>query len=416
MIYKYDALNNKGEKESDLIDAPNSERARQKLLAKGLYVIKISPQVIGGDKPASKNGSIFANLSEKISSFTGNRSSKKQIGIFSRQLATLLMAGMPLLRAITDILEQTDNKHFKHVIADIKEKVEGGASLSNSLTRHKRIFSSMYINMVRVGENLGSLDHVILRLAEIEEKRNILKNKVQSALWYPAFMFFFAILVVFFLMIKIVPTISGIFTGMGAELPLPTKIVMGISSFLANYWTIILLLTFIAIYFLNRYIHSPKGKIKFDEIKIKLPLFSKLYNKLIVLNFTQNLGILLSSKVDIIRSFEIVKKIVNNSIIENNIEEASKKIREGMAVSKALAKSDFLPKMVLGMISAGEASDNLDNMLLNIGKVYETELDMTIGALTSIIEPIIIVFMGFVVGIIVISVMLPMMQMNLLVQ
>lgn len=416
MIYQYQAINKKGEKVSDLIDAPNDTRARQKLRSQGLYVVKISQHTLTSKESSTKNDNFITKFLNSITAFAGNKSSKKQVGIFSRQLATLLSAGLPLLRAITDILDQEDNAYFKPVIADIKEKLESGASLSNSLVRHRKIFSDMYINMVRVGENLGSLDHVILRLADIEEKRNLLKSKIQSALWYPSFMIFFALLIVFFLMIKIVPTLSEIFVDMGAELPLPTKIVMGISSFLSSFWILIVILALVGVYFLNKYINTPEGRKKFDEMKLKLPGLSKIYNKIIVLNFTQNLGILLNSNVDIIRSFEIVKKIVNNIIIEKSIEEASVKIREGIPISKALSKSDFLPKLVLGMIAAGEASDNLDTMLLNIGKVYETELDLTISGLTSMIEPIIVVIMGISIGLIVVSVMLPMMEMNLLVQ
>jgi type II secretory pathway component PulF len=270
--------------------------------------------------------------------------------------------------------------------------------------------------MVRVGENLGSLDHVILRLADIEEKRNILKSKIQSAMMYPIFMVLFAIVVVFFLMIKIVPTLTSIFKDMGKkELPLPTEIVMSISSFLSSYWIFIVLIAGVAVFLVKRYIDTEDGRKKYDELKLKIPMISKIYNKMIVQSFTQNLGILLSSNVDIIRSFEIVKKIVNNVVIENNIEEASAKIKEGMPISKALSRTPFLPKLVLGMIAAGEASDNLDTMLLNIGKVYETELDLTLSSLTSMIEPIIIVVLGGLIGVIVIAVMLPMLEMNMLV-
>jgi general secretion pathway protein F len=414
MIFEYQAIDSKGKKTSDIIDATSLTKAREKLRAQGLFATKISQKTddsVSYAKESSIKG-IFSNFSSSFS----KRSSAKQTGIFSRQLATLLGAGMPLLRAVTDILDQTDHVGFKHIVSDIKQKLEEGMSLSNSLAKHPAIFSEMYINMVRVGENLGSLETVVERLADIEEKNSLLKRKVQAALLYPAFLICFATIVVIFLMVKVIPLISERFTDMGRELPLPTQIVMGLSSFLSSYWIFLFIAIFVLSFVAKRKLSTPEGKEKMDGWLLTMPLISRLYRKQIVLKFTQNLGILLQSNVDIIKSFEIVKKIVGNIIIERKIDEASKKIREGMAVSKALAKSDFLPKMVIGMISAGEASDKLDEMLIRIGKVYDTEFDLTISSLTSILEPMIIIFMGGAVGLIVISVMLPIMEMNLLVQ
>jgi general secretion pathway protein F len=191
---------------------------------------------------------------------------------------------------------------------------------------------------------------------------------------------------------------------------------MGVSDFLSQFWWVLALVCIGTAYYVSKYIKTAEGKRTLDEMKLKLPLFSNLYKKLVVLRFTQNLGVLLNNRVDILKSFEIVKKIVVNSVIEEKIEEAAHRIREGASVSTALSKTDFLPKLVLGMISAGEASDSLDRMLLNIGNVYETELDLTVTSLTSMIEPIIIVIMGFAIGLIVISVLLPIFEMNLILQ
>lgn len=416
MIYRYRALNRKGEAVNDFIDAPTEVNARQKLRNQQLYVVRIDRHELGSQQEESGSKNFLTRLYTAFSTYLSLKLSARQVGIFSRQLATLLKAGMPLLVAITDIIEQIDNQHFKNIIVDVKEKLEEGSSLSNCLQRHRSVFSDMYINMVRVGENLGSLDEVIERLADLEEKRNIIKSKIQAALWYPAFMISFALLVITFMMVNIIPSLSRMFIDLGKELPLPTKIVLWISGFLSSFWYIILLTLIIAAYYLMRYVKTPEGKERIDELKLKLPLVRGLYKKLIVLRFTQNLGILLNNKVDILKSFEIVKKIVGNSIIESNIEEAANMVKEGSSVSHALSKSDFLPRMVIGMISAGEASDNLDSMLLNIGKVYETELDLTVTSLTSMIEPIIIIVMGVIIGIIVISVLLPIFEMNLILQ
>ena len=248
----------------------------------------------------------------------------------------------------------------------------------------------------------------------MEEKKNILTSKVRAALWYPSFMLFFAVAVVIFLLVNVIPRIAEMFRDQNRELPLPTKIVISVSNFLSDFWFLIPVVIIILLYAYKRYISTEAGRKKVDELKLRFPLYQKIYTKLIVQKFTQNLGVLLSNKVDIMKSFEIVEKIVGNRIIEEKISEAATMIKEGSSVSLALKRSEFLPKLVLGMITAGEASDNLDTMLLNIGSVYETELDLTITGMTSLIEPIIIIIMGVAIATIVMAVMLPIMEMNLM--
>jgi general secretion pathway protein F len=414
MIFEYQAIDSKGKNVSDIIDAPNPIKARERLRNQGLYVVKITTKSeIAKNK---KNQSRLHLFSERLSDTISRYTSSKQVWLFSRQLATLLSAGMPLLRAIGDILEQTENRYFKNIIANIKTSLEEGQSLSQSLARNGGIFSEMYVNMVRVGENLGSLETIIERLSDIEEKRNLLRSKIQAAMLYPIFMMFFATLIIIFLMVKIIPSISQVFIQLGKELPLPTQIILGISSFMSSFWWLIPII-FLSGFFIGwRYIHTPKGKEQLHQWLLTAPVISSFYKKQLVLVFTRNLGILLNSNVDIIRSFDIVKKLTGNVIIEKRIEEAATRIKEGASVSKSLARADFLPKLVIGMIAAGEASDTLDEMLIRIGLVYEREIDLTIQSLTSIIEPVIIIIMGIIIGFIVVSVMLPIFEMNTLVQ
>ncbi|MFC1670793.1 type II secretion system F family protein [Spirochaetota bacterium] len=416
MIFYYQAINEAGKNISDYVDATSETAARQKIRSNGLYLVKIKAHDVIKTKGVSEKGGHLKGILDSTIELFNKRRSSKEVGLFSRQLATLLKAGLPLPIAITDIIEQIDNKYFRNIVADLKSKLEEGSSFSNAVALHKSTFSEMYVNMVRVGENLGSLDHVIERLADMEEKKNSLKNKIQAALYYPSFMLMFAIIVVMFLLINVIPTISEMFKDQGKDLPLPTEIVIALSGFLSKFWFLIPFVVLVVIYVYKKYTDTEKGKRKVDELKLKLPLVKNLYNKLIVYRFTQNLGILMNNKVDLIKSFEIVEKIVNNKIIEDKINSASIQIREGSKVSKALQQSEFLPKLVLGMISAGEASDNLDNMLLNIGNVYENEIDLTITSLTSLIEPLIIIIMGLLIGTIAMSIMMPMMEMNLLVQ
>lgn len=415
MLFEYTALNARGERVSNVLDASSETAARQKLRGQGLFVTVLRTVSVGNE-PARSEGNMVRRYYDYVSSYLGRRTSARQVGIFSRQLATLLKAGMPLLTSITDIMEQVDHQHFRRIVADIKVKLEEGSSLSNCLDRHRPVFSDMYINMVRVGESLGSLDEVIDRLAELEEKKSILKSRIQAALWYPAFLIFFSMLVFFVIMINVIPSLSRMFLELGRELPLITRIIMGFSGFLARYWIFLLIAAGFGGYYLRKYLRSPEGIAWLDRYKFRVPFFNNLYRKLMVLRFTQNLGILLNNRVDILKSFEIVKKIVMNTLIEEKIDEAAVKIKGGMSVATALSKADFLPKLVLGMITAGEASDTLDRMLLNIGNVYETELDLNISSLTSMIEPVIIIIMGVIIGVIVIAVLLPIFEMNLIIQ
>jgi general secretion pathway protein F len=413
MLYYYRALNSKGEEVADYIDAPSELAAKQKIRKSGLYVTSIKDHDVKKTDHGKFN---IKEFTDRILMQFQKKSAKKQVGLFSRQLSTLLKAGMPLMVAINDIIEQIDNKIFKNIIIDIKEKIEEGSSFSNTLTLHRDLFSEMYINMIRVGENLGSLDEVIARLADMEEKNVFLRSKIRAALWYPIFMLTFSLLIVVFLLVNIIPTISEIFIEQNRELPLPTQIVIGLSNFLTNFWMLIPVVLIIIYYFYKRYSATDEGKRKIDEILMKLPIVSRLYNKIIVYRFTLNLGVLLSNKVDLIRSFEIVKKIVNNIVVEEKIDNALKNIQEGASIAQSLKKYEFLPKLVIGMIAAGEASDKVDEMLLNIGNVYENEIDMVVTSLTGMIEPVIIIMMGVIIGIIVLSVMMPIMEMNLMVQ
>lgn len=412
MVFYYKGINTSGKEFTDTIDAPSENAAIQKIRKAGNFVV-----FIRSTESSEKDRQLFSidKIRDYLTALLNRAAAKKQVGLFSRQLGTLLKAGMPLLTAINDIIEQIDNKAFKNIIIDVREKIEEGISFSNALARHREIFSEMYISMIRVGESLGSLDDVIERLSEMEEKKVFLKNRIRAALWYPSFMLAFSSIIVIFLMVNIIPTITGIFVDQNRALPLPTKIVIALSDFLTTFWILIPVFIISAIYIFSRYAATTQGRRKIDELKMKIPVVSRLYNKILVYRFTLNLGVLVSNKVDLLKSFEIVKKIVDNVIVEEKIERAAKNIQEGVSISQALKKHDFLPRLVIGMIAAGEASDKVDEMLLNIGRVYENEIDMTVTSITGIIEPLIIIVMGFLIGVIVLSVMMPIMEMNLMI-
>ena len=414
MIFQYDAVNRKGKDVSGIVDAANTIRAKEKLRTEGLYVKQIREH--SRDISASDNANFLTKyasvLSEKI---TANRI-RKLTPLFSRQLSTLLKAGMPLSRAMTDIIDQTDNHHMKMVLADIKQKIEGGSTLSRAVSAHDDVFSDMYVNMIRIGENMGSLDIVLERLADAEEKNANIKSSLKMAFQYPLFMFIFTNCVLAFLMIKVIPTISEMFQQLNKELPLPTRIVVGVSTFTAEYW--IAMIAFGILFFIlaKRYLKTAEGKEKRDSFMFRIPVFNHFYTKIICLRFCQNLGILVQNGVDIVKSLEIIKKQIGNVVVEKKIEEASAKIVEGAPISKSLANAGFLPKMVTGMISVAEASDTLDEMLIKISDLYQNEIDRSILSLTKMIEPLLIVVMGGIIGLIVLSIMLPIIDLNLSIQ
>jgi type IV pilus assembly protein PilC len=270
--------------------------------------------------------------------------------------------------------------------------------------------------MIRIGENMGSLDTVLERLADIEEKNANIKNSLKLAFQYPVFMLIFTSCIASFLMIKVVPTISDMFVQLNKELPLPTRIVVGTSSFAAKYWIIILIALIVLFILFRKYSKTPEGRSKIDAFMFRIPVFNHFYTKVICLRFCQNLGIMAQNGVDIVKSLEIVKKQIGNTVIEKKIEEASVRIVEGAPISKALITAEFLPKMVTGMISVAEASDTLDSMLIKISDLYQNEIDRSLLSLTKMIEPVLIVFMGGVIGLIVLSIMLPIMDLNLSIQ
>lgn len=275
MIFQYQALDRTGKTVSDYVDATSEVNARQKIRGQGLYPVKLVKQEVltAEDAPGAKTS--FKAQIEKISAIISLRFGTKQLGLFSRQLATLLKAGLPLPLAISDIVEQIDNKQFRNIIADVKEKIEQGSSFSNALAQHKAIFPDMYISMVRVGESLGSLDIVIARLADLEEKQNILTSKIRSAMYYPAFMLLFAMAVTGFLMTSVIPTIAGMFEDQKKDLPFVTNLIIGISNFLANFWYIPLALVILLIYIFHRYKQTSDGRRKIDEAQTQDPAYQQ---------------------------------------------------------------------------------------------------------------------------------------------
>ncbi len=407
MIYSYKALQTNGKEQSGEIEAASVAQARQLLRSQGLYIKTIVPTKAAGESQPIrllKAGQFFVRVTAK------------DRALFARQLGTLLRAGMELATALADIAEQTERDHFRRVIWDLRERIQEGASLSRAMAQHQRAFSDVFIYMVKAGESLGRLDDILIRLAELEEKNNRLKNKVTSAMMYPMFMLVMMVVVISVLMSKVVPEITKVFAKSQAALPVPTQVVIFLSGIMSNYWWLLLILAGLSIYLVRRYLATTAGRSVWDRFKLRNRLTRNLYGKVVTSRFTRNLGILLQSRVDLLDSLQIVKKIVQNVHIEAAIDQTSQEVQSGATLARSLREKEIFPKMVIGMISAGEASDKLDEMLIKIAQIYEDDVESALAAFMALLEPVIIVVMAVSVGFIVLSIILPITQMNQLIQ
>ncbi len=402
-VYEYTALDKSGKSLSGIVDADSMSTARQKLRGKAMFPVELKETRI---KQKGDGSSVFSSLNF----FT--RVKTDEINGVTRQLSTLLGAGIPLVAALDALIQQTANHALKSIIAQIKEAVNEGNSLTFALSRHPKLFSNIYINMVKAGEASGSLDVVLDRLADFGEHQQVLRGRFKAALVYPIFMAFIGTAILFFLMTFIVPNITQIFTEMHQALPLPTLLLMAVSRFLKSFWWAVLLILAAMVAGIREFIRRPKGSYMWDEIKLRLPIIGAINRRIALARFGRTMGSLLQSGVPLLSSLQIVRNIVNNAMIAEVIDNAVHEIREGKSLNSALANSSWFPAMLVQMIAIGEQSGELESMLNKVADAYEREVESHITAMTSMLEPIMILFMGLVVGFIVISILLPIFEMN----
>jgi len=336
---------------------------------------------------------------------------QRSIAIFTRQLATMIDAGLPLVQSLEILSSQQDQKLFKNIIREIREDVEGGSTFAAALKKHPGTFDDLYTNLVVAGEEGGILDTILLRLAGYIEKAEALKKKVKSALVYPAAIVSVAVIVVMILMIFVIPVFETMFSSAGQTLPLPTLIVLTMSKLIKKYVVIIIPLCILVFFLLRKYRQTENGKAVIDSLLLKMPVFGPLFKKIAVARFSRTLGTLVSSGVPILDGLTIVSKTSGNKTIETAILNARTSIREGETIADPLGRSGIFPPMVIQMISVGESTGALDSMLSKIADFYEEEVDVAVGNLTSLLEPLLMVFLGVVIGGVVISMYLPIFQM-----
>lgn len=402
-VYEYTALDRSGKALNGIIDADSTVAARQKLRGTGVFPVKVKET----QAKAKEEKSGPFSLSTLV-----KRVKTEEIHVFTRQLSTLLGAGIPLVSSLDALIHQTENHTLKKVVSQIKESVNEGNSLTFSLSQHPRLFSNIYINMVRAGEASGSLDIVLDRLAEFGEHQQALKGRFKAALIYPIFMACIGTIVLFYLITFIVPNITKIFTEMQQALPTPTIILINVSHFLRSYWWFLLLVVFSLAMAAKMFVKRPQGEKMWAEAKLRLPLIGSINRKMILGRFGRTLGSLLQSGVPLLTSMQIVRNIVNNVLIAKVIDDTAVDIREGKSMNVSLARSRWFPPMIIQMISVGEQSGELEAMLGKIADAYEREVEADIMGMTAMIEPVMILIMGLAVLFIVVSILLPIFEMN----
>ena len=339
--------------------------------------------------------------------FGGRGVKSKQLVVFTRELATLMGAGLPLVKSVRTLHDQMEPGSLKEALEHIIADVMGGESFSESLAKHPRIFPRIFTNMVRAGELGGVLEGVLKRLAEFLEKQERLRGKIKSALMYPLFVLTISFLILILLMVFVVPTFTDMFEELGGELPLATRFLIATSNFMRHFWYLLVLFVGGLVFGLRFVALSEKTRHAVDMLKLKLPLFGALIRQIAVAHFARTFGTLLNSGVPVLGALVIVRETAENAVLIEALQKVYVSVREGEGISKPLEASGFFPAVVVKMISVGEESGELDAMLTRIADTYEEEIDQTVNGLTALLEPIMIVFMGLIVGFIVVAMFLP---------
>lgn len=409
--YSYVALDARGQESNGVIEASSQNEAINQLRQAGFFPKSIAEETKGSQQKAAKapGKAPKAGGGFSIKLFEKTTIKGKTLMIFTRQLATLIDAGLPLLRGLTVLAKQEPDPVLKRIIVNLAESVQGGSTFSESLNGHPKIFNKLFVNMVKAGELGGVLELVLLRLAEFQEKAQKIKNKVVSAMFYPLIVLVIAIAIMAFLLVFIVPKFEAIFADMlgGRPLPALTQFVIAVSNVAKDNFLYIIVVAVLCGIGLKMLKKTPKGQELLDNVMLKAPLFGDLTRKSAISRFSRTLGTLVTSGVPILQALNITRETAGNMIIANAISKVHDAVKEGESVVSPLEASGVFPPMVISMIDVGEETGQLPQMLLKVAEVYDDEVDNAVEGLTSMLEPIMIVFLAVVVGTIVIALFMP---------
>ncbi len=391
-VFAFSGRTRTGQTISGEMDAPNREAVVAQLRRQQVMATSVKPKA--------------SDVQIRIPGF-GGTVSERDLAVVTRQLATMIDAGLPLVQCLEILASQQENKLLKKTLHDIRQDVEGGATFSAALKRHPKIFGALYTNMVEAGEAGGILDTILNRLAAYIEKAMILKRRVKTAMFYPATIISVAVVVVIFLLLYVIPTFQQMFAGFGATLPLPTLFVLALSNFVRAYILFIIVGIVGVVVGLRVFNGTEGGKRTIDRILLRLPVFGPLIRKVAVAKFSRTLGTLVSSGVSILEGLDITARTAGNKIVEEAVFKARTVIAQGKTIAEPLEASGVFPRMVTQMIGVGEQTGALDRMLNKIADFYDEEVDVAVAGLTSLLEPLLVIFLGVIIGGVVIAMYLP---------
>ena len=400
-VFAYKGVDEAGKAVDGVREADSPKGLRALLRKEGVFLSEVT-----AEEEKKAKGEV------DVGRLVGGRISTDDIAVMTRQLATLVGAGIPLVEALTALVEQVDHQRLKRVVSNVKQRVNEGSTLADSMAAHPKVFSTLFTNMVRAGEHSGALHVVLVRLADFTEAQARLRSKVMGTMAYPIIMVIIGTIIMGILMTVVVPKVTRMFTDMKMALPLPTRILIFVSDNARDYWYVLLAGFVLSVWGFFAYIRTPSGRAWWDRTTLRMPVFGKIIRMLAIARFSRTMSTLLKSGVPLLTSMDIVKAIITNTVLSGVIEQSREAIKEGESIAAPLRRSGEFPPMVYHMVAIGERSGQLEEMLLNVANAYDAQVETRMTALTSLLEPVMIVCMGGVVAFIVMSILLPILQMN----
>ena len=399
-IFDFKAFVADGRTQKGMIEAESQKAARLKLKKRGLIVTEIVEKTTA--KPRSSGGLPFL----------GTRISPREIAMMTRQLASLVKANIPLVEALNALVDQTENERLKVILAQVRQDVNEGSSLAKATAAHGKAFDTIFVNMIEAGESSGTLGLVLLRLADLKETQMRLRGKIISGMTYPVLMMIVATVLMIAIFTFVIPKITKIFESMNKPMPAMTKFLMLVSDIIVNWWFVVVAIIAVVVWLFRKYINSESGRPKWDAFKLRAPVFGSLIRMIAVTRFSSTMATLLSSGVPILTSMSIARNLVDNVPIAKAIASARENITEGQSIAEPLRRCGEFPPLVIHMIAIGEKTGELPDMLKNVAETYEEQVNARVESMTALLEPLMIVAMGGVIGFIVFSVFMPLMNMS----
>lgn len=410
-VYEYKGLTPEGRSVAGVIDADSPKLARAKLRKSGIF----PTDLLEGEVSAEPGPAAAAAPDARRPAVGWRRTARlslPELAVMTRQLSTMIGAGLPLMESLGSLIEQVERQQAQKIWIGVRERVREGASLAEALMAYPDGFSSLYINMVRSGEQSGTLAMMLLRLAEMLEYQARLRSRILAAVTYPIVLLVVSVVILLFLILYVMPQVAQVFSDVGQALPLPTRLLLGGSEWLRRFWLLPAGVAVVASIWFHRYVKTPGGAVWRDRLLLRMPIFGRMVNMVALSRFSLTLSTLLAGGITLLRALAIVKGVVGNRVLEIAIEEAAENIREGESIAGPLQRSGLFPGFVIQMIAIGERSGELSQMLGKVASAYDHEVETMVGVLTALLTPALIVLMGVMVLIIVLSVLLPIFEMS----